>query len=58
MTYTDQIKSMSVGETLFFPPEKLGSLSSLASSLGFVLNRRYSVTRDKERRQVAVSRVG
>ena len=57
VTYTEQLRQMEVGKTLLFPPEKLASMKAIASSLGFMLGRRYTVHRDRERRVVEVSRV-
>ena len=55
-TVTECLRNMTVGDTVEYPAEKFSSVTSIASSLGFMTGRRYRVRRDKERRVVVVSR--
>lgn len=55
-TVTECLRKMTVGDTVEYPAEKFSSITSIASSVGFMMSRRYKVRRDKERRMVVVSR--
>jgi hypothetical protein len=49
--------SLSVGESLTFPAEKLGSAKTNAADLSFMLNRKYKVHKDNQTRTVIVKRL-
>lgn len=51
-----EIESMKVGEVKNFDPLYYRSVSNYCSDLGFVLKRKYSVRKDKEKYQVVVTR--
>lgn len=56
-TFTSELEQMKVGERKEYPAIRCTSVRSMASTLSFMLNRKYSTCIDKERRIVTVTRV-
>lgn len=56
-TMTSMLEPMKVGESKDFPAEKIFSVQTMASMLGFKWKRRYSTSIDRERRVVTVTRI-
>lgn len=51
-----EIEGMKVGEEKRFEPQYYRSVTVTCSDLGFVMKRKYSVRRDREKYQVIVTR--
>ena len=56
-TFTSEFEQMKVGDTKDYPASRYTSVRSLASTMSFMLNRKYSTCIDRERRIVTVTRV-
>ena len=56
-TFTTEFEQMKVGDKKEYPASKYTSMRSLASTLSFMLNRKYSTSIDREKRIVTVTRV-
>ena len=56
-TFTSEFEQMKVGDKKEYPASKYTSMRSLASTLSFMLNRKYSTSIDREKRIVTVPRV-
>ncbi len=56
-TFTSEFEQMKVGDKKEYPASKYTSMRSLASTLSFMLNRKYSTSIDREKRIVTVTRV-
>ena len=56
-TFTSELEQMKVGDKKEYPASKYTSMRSLASTLSFMLNRKYSTSIDREKRIVTVTRV-
>lgn len=56
-TFTSELAKMKVGECKEYPATRVTSVRSLACTLSFKLNRKYSTAIDKERRIISVTRV-
>lgn len=56
-TFTSELEQMKVGERKEYPAIRCTSVRSMASTLSFRFNRKYTTEIDKERRIVAVKRV-
>ena len=56
-TFTSELEQMKVGEAKEYPAARCTSVRSMASTMSFMLNRKYSTCIDKERRIVTVTRV-
>lgn len=50
-----QIKTLEVGETIFFPAERMKTVRSLSSEIGYILERKYK-TAQTENRMISVTR--
>lgn len=55
-TLTYDIEQMKVGEKREYPAERYLSVTALASSLGFKMNRKYTSAKNKEKRTVTITR--
>lgn len=55
-TLTYSIEQMKVGEKREYPAERYLSVTALASSLGFKMNRKYTSAKNKEKRTVTITR--
>lgn len=51
------IRAMEVGDVLTFPIEKLPTVKTTCSDLGFILNRRYTTSTDRDSRTIEVTRI-
>lgn len=56
-TFTSEFEQMKVGDTKDYPASRYTSVRSLASTMSFMLNRKYSTCIDRERRIVTVTRI-
>lgn len=56
-TFTSELEQMKVGETKEYPAVKCTSARSMASTLSFRFNRKYTTEIDKKRRIVIVKRI-
>lgn len=56
-TFTSELEKMKVGEKKDYPASRCTSVRSMASTMSFMLNRKYSTCIDRERRIVTVTRV-
>lgn len=52
----EQIRTMEVGETIAFPSDKLRSVRTYASEIGFMLGRKYKCTTDRENMKIIIKR--
>ncbi len=55
-TLTSELESMNVGDTKEFPASQSVTMRSMASTLGFKLDRTYSTETDRERRVLIIKR--
>lgn len=55
-TLTSELEAMKIGDIKEFPASLCFSVRSMASMLGFKLDRIYSTATDRERRIVSVTR--
>ncbi len=55
-TVTSELEPMKVGESKEFPASLCTTVRSMASTLSFKWNRKYSTVTDRERRVVVVTR--
>lgn len=56
-TFTSELERMKVGETKDYPASRYTSVRSMASTLSFMLDRKYSTSIDRERRIVTLTRI-
>lgn len=56
-TFTSELEQMKVGEVREYPAARCTSVRSMASTLSFRFNRKYTTESDKKRRIVTVTRV-
>lgn len=56
-TLTSELLSMDVGEKKEYPAMRINSLRSLASTLGFRFDRKYTTCIDKKKRAVCIKRL-
>ena len=56
-TLTSEFERMEVGATKDYPASRYTSIRSMATTVSFMLNRKYSTCIDRERRIVTVTRV-
>ena len=56
-TITSELEQMKVGESKDYPASRYTSVRSMASTMSFMLDRKYSTCIDHERRAVTVKRV-
>ena len=56
-TLTSEFEQMKVGDKKDYPASRYTSIRSLASTISFMLDRKYSTSIDREKRIVTVTRV-
>lgn len=56
-TITGELRELEIGQCAEFPAELCTSLRSMASALGFSMNRTYKTEADRERRLIVVTRI-
>ena len=56
-TFTSELEQMKVGEAKEYPAARCTSARSMASTLSFRFNRKYTTEIDKKRRIVIVKRI-
>lgn len=56
MTATQQLRYLGVGESCTFPAEQVRSIRSMASENGFLWDKQFATSLDREQRVVTVTR--
>lgn len=56
-TFTSELEQMKVGEAKEYPAARCTSARSMASTLSFRFNRKYTTEIDKKRRIIIVKRI-
>ena len=51
-----QLREMEIGETLFFPAEKRGSVKAMCSEYGFEWNKTFRTSINRQERTISVTR--